>query len=72
MKQIQINTDVFTSHPRSAAELARLAGLSVNTVKSIAQGKQRRIDFQVIEKLAELMDMNPLDLLKEADDDTDK
>jgi DNA-binding Xre family transcriptional regulator len=72
MKQIQINTDVFASHPRSASELARLAGLSVNTVKSIAQGKQRRIDFQVIEKLAELMDMNPLDLLKEADDDTDK
>jgi len=72
MKQIQINTEVFNSHPISNSELAKQAGLSINTVKSIAQGKQRRVDFPVLEKIAKIMDVNPLELLKETDDDTDE
>lgn len=54
------------------SELARKTGLSINTVKSIAQGKQRRVDFEVLEKLAQTLELNPMDLLKEADDDTDE
>ena len=72
MKQIRINTDVFDLHPGPMSDLARKTGLSINTVKSIAQGKQRRVDFDVLEKLAQTLDLNPMDLLKEADDDTDK
>ncbi len=72
MKSLKINTEVFNSHRLPITELARLTGLSVNTVKSISQGKQRRIDFAVIEKLAESMHISPLDLLKETDNDSDK
>jgi DNA-binding Xre family transcriptional regulator len=72
MKQLRINTDVFQSHPKPMSELARKTGLSINTVKSIAQGKQRRVEFEVLEKLAQTLELNPMDLLKEADDDTDE
>jgi|1048.fasta_scaffold02033_8 DNA-binding Xre family transcriptional regulator len=72
MKKIQINTDVFNSHSIPIAELAKQSGLSINTVKSIAQGKQRRIDFPVLEKIAKIMNVNPLALLKESDNESDK
>lgn len=72
MKQIRIRTEVLTSHKPSFYQLAKHTGLSLNTIKSIAQGRQRRIDFEVLEKIADYLKISPLDLLKEDENDTDK
>lgn len=70
MKKIQIKTELFSL--QELARIARETGLSINTVKSIAQGKQRRVDFVVLEKIAQILNINPLSLLEESDNDTDK
>ena len=71
MKQIRINTDVLASVSISYYQLAKQTGLSVNTIKSIAQGHQRRIDFDVIEKIASCLQINPMELFYETDDEDD-
>lgn len=70
MKKIQINTEMFSL--LQLTKIARETGLSINTVKSIAQGKQRRVDFAVLEKIAQMLNVSPLSLLEESENDTDK
>ena len=70
MKKIQIKTELLSL--LQLTKIARETGLSINTVKSIAQGKQRRVDFDVLEKIAQILNVNPLSLLEESDNDTDK
>jgi len=72
MKQIRIKSEVLASHKESFYQLAKHTGLSLNTIKSIAQGKQRRIDFDVLEKIANYLAISPLELLGEERDDSDK
>lgn len=72
MKQIRIKSEVLASHKASFYKLAKHTGLSLNTIKSIAQGKQRRIDFEVLEKIADYLNISPLELLGEEHDDFNK
>lgn len=72
MKQIKINAQAISNCSLSFSQIAKITGLSINTVKSIAQGGQRRVDFAVLEKLANVLNMNPLELLQEEDSDVCK
>lgn len=71
MKRIKINAQALLDCGLSFSRIAKLTGLSINTVKSIAQGEQRRVDFTVLEKLAEALNMKPLDLLVEEMEEDD-
>lgn len=71
MKRIKINEQVLLDCGLSFSQIAKLTGLSINTVKSIAQGNQRRVDFSVLEKLADVLNMKPLDLLAEEKEGND-
>jgi transcriptional regulator with XRE-family HTH domain len=65
MKTLKINTAVFKNCQLTYSQIAKKTGLSVNTVKSIAQGKQRRIDFGVLEKIAHVLNVLPSSLIVE-------
>jgi DNA-binding Xre family transcriptional regulator len=69
MKTLKLNTAILANSGLTFSQIAKQAKLSINTVKSIAQGRQRRIDFQVIEQIASVLEVNPMDLLVEEDDD---
>jgi DNA-binding Xre family transcriptional regulator len=69
MKTLKLNTAILANSGLTFSQIAKQANLSINTVKSIAQGRQRRIDFQVIEQIASVLEVNPMDLLVEEDDD---
>jgi len=69
MKTLKLNTAILANSGLTFSQIAKQANLSINTVKSIAQGRQRRIDFQVIEQIAFVLEVNPMDLLVEEDDD---
>jgi transcriptional regulator with XRE-family HTH domain len=69
MKTLKLNTTILTNSGLTFSQIAKRAKLSINTVKSIAQGRQRRIDFQVIEQIASVLKVNPMELLIEEDDD---
>ena len=53
----------------TAADLAAQAGISRTTANAIAGGFQRRVDFEVIEKIAKALDVRPLELFEEEADD---
>jgi len=67
MKQLKIRTEILLSHQSKFMQMSKETGLSINTIKSIAQGKQRRIDFYVLEKIANYLNVQPLELLEEED-----
>lgn len=69
MKILKLNTTILASSGLTFSQIAKQAKLSINTVKSIAHGRQRRIDFQIIEKIASVLKVNPMDLLVEENDD---
>lgn len=61
--KLRIRTEILLPHQPYFYRMAHATGLSINTIKSIAQGKQRRIDFHVLEKIAQYLAMSPLELL---------
>jgi DNA-binding Xre family transcriptional regulator len=47
-------------------DLARAANISANTARALARrGGQRRIDLNVLEAIARVLDVRPLELLEE-------
>ena len=51
----------------SEKELAEAAGVARNTVRSLARNANTRVDFEVLEKIAAVLGVRPMELFEETE-----
>lgn len=59
--------EVMDAKRMTVYRVAKDSGVAINTVRSLKMGDNRRVDFDTIEKVARALDVNPLELIEQAD-----
>lgn len=59
--------EVMDKKGKTVYRVAKDSGISINTVRALKQGENRRIDFEIIEKIAQVLDVEPIELLDQSE-----
>lgn len=51
----------------SEADLSKQAGVARNTVRALARNANTRVDFEVLEKVARVLGVRPMELFEETE-----
>jgi transcriptional regulator with XRE-family HTH domain len=60
---------ILRQQKMTTSQLAERAGISRTTANALAGGFQRRVDFEVIRRVADALGVRPLELFEEVEPD---